>query len=286
MKLYRLSERIDRAEFEFTVGKAKVTSHYEEHTHDFCELVIILGGMARHTINGQSHYIKAGDIYVMNPGTSHGFYDAHDLYLCNVMYMPAMLSHARADLKSLPGYQSLFVLGSSGGQERTLKCILQVSLKELKHIDAELDLMITELGNRQGGYETRLVARFLDLVVRLSRAYIPQKEKQSDTLWRLASTVGYMEQHYCDPITLEELATRCGLSRRQFIRLFRENYHSTPIDYVLDLRLARAAALLQSSADPLTHIAMECGFSDSNYFTRLFRRRLGMTPTRYRQQVR
>jgi AraC family L-rhamnose operon transcriptional activator RhaR/AraC family L-rhamnose operon regulatory protein RhaS len=73
-----------------------------------------------------------------------------------------------------------------------------------------------------------------------------------------------------------------GLSRRHFLRLFQQVYGTSPLQHLLDLRLQHAAALLNSTALPITRVAFESGFADSNYFTRQFTARYGVAPRKFR----
>ena len=73
------------------------------------------------------------------------------------------------------------------------------------------------------------------------------------------------------------------LSPRYFLRVFQETYHTTPKAYITQLRIAHARTLLTHSEKPITEIAFDCGYSDSNYFSRVFKkitkqRRSGFAP--------
>jgi transcriptional regulator GlxA family with amidase domain len=74
------------------------------------------------------------------------------------------------------------------------------------------------------------------------------------------------------------------MSARGFIRAFRAAMGSPPIAYLIQLRVNRAADMLRRSAQSITDIAFTVGFSDSNYFTRQFRKIVGVSPRVYRQQ--
>jgi AraC-like DNA-binding protein len=83
-------------------------------------------------------------------------------------------------------------------------------------------------------------------------------------------------------LSLEALAARAGWSRFHLHRAFRRIVGETPKQYALRLRLARAAAALITTDDPVLTIAVAAGFASHEVFTRAFRRRYGCTPARYR----
>ena len=83
---------------------------------------------------------------------------------------------------------------------------------------------------------------------------------------------------------LEELAGIAHMSKRHFMRNFQAAIGNSPIAHLVQLRVNRAAALLRRSDHTITEVAFEVGFGDSNYFSRQFRKLLGVTPSEYRRQ--
>jgi len=96
----------------------------------------------------------------------------------------------------------------------------------------------------------------------------------------------YIHQHLGESITLDDLASEVGLSRFHFARRFRTTAGSPPHDFVLQQRVARARTLLERTNTPLLGIALACGFADQPHLTREFKKRVGVTPGRYRSQNR
>ena len=96
----------------------------------------------------------------------------------------------------------------------------------------------------------------------------------------------YVDQHLQESIALEDLACTVGLSRYHFARRFRQSTRTTPHEFVLRQRVDRAKTLLHRTNTPLPDIACSCGFADQSHMTREFRKRVGVTPGRYRAQSR
>jgi AraC family transcriptional regulator len=94
----------------------------------------------------------------------------------------------------------------------------------------------------------------------------------------------YIQARLDQTITLEGLAASVALSRYQFARRFRRSTGTSPYEFVLQQRIARAQAMLTHTRSPLHDIAANCGFADQSHMTRAFRKRLGTTPGRYRTQ--
>jgi AraC-like DNA-binding protein len=73
------------------------------------------------------------------------------------------------------------------------------------------------------------------------------------------------------------------MSKNHFLRVFKQCYKTSPTDYLIRLRLSKALELMAESDRTVSEIAYEVGFSDSNYFTRQFRRVYGQPPTAFRK---
>ena len=92
----------------------------------------------------------------------------------------------------------------------------------------------------------------------------------------------YIEKSYMNPITLQEMAQVSGMAINRFASSFREFFHQTPIEYLNSYRMERACILLINTALSITEIAYQCGFNDSSYFVKVFKRYKGVTPKKYR----
>lgn len=103
---------------------------------------------------------------------------------------------------------------------------------------------------------------------------------------KLKRAVSYIAMHYSEPITLEELSAHCNISKQQLIRYFNNAFHTTPINYITDFKLSRAKELLFYHPDiSIKEIAAELGFDNQHYFSRVFMKKNGETPSQYRNRT-
>lgn len=93
----------------------------------------------------------------------------------------------------------------------------------------------------------------------------------------------YIQEHLGDNITLDAIASTIGLSRYHFARRFRISTGTTPHEYVMQQRVARAQTLLTRTDYPLLDIAVICGFADQSHFNRVFKKHTGVPPGHYRK---
>lgn len=256
------------------------------HTHvDFSELVIVLNGHATHTVNSEASFIKKGDVFVIDGTASHAYKDPHDFRICNMMYVPELLRMAGADLRTSHGFQALFVLEPFYRNIHHFTSKLSLPIPSLEYVSSVVACMIEEYSLKLQGYQTMLRSRFMELAVYLSRQYEKQEYTGTQSnLMHLANAISYMEDHYLEPLSREQIAAKSNISERHLNRIFQSYYQTTPFAYLLRLRLEHARTLLKDTNLPVTSISFGSGFNDSNYFTRLFTRAYGLSPKRYRQR--
>lgn len=94
----------------------------------------------------------------------------------------------------------------------------------------------------------------------------------------------YIEDHLGENLTLNKICNEFFISKNAAYRLFHDEFHATVNDFIMKKRLKRSQELLQSAPDlNITQISYLCGFSDYNYFIRLFKKQVGETPLQFRK---
>ena len=99
----------------------------------------------------------------------------------------------------------------------------------------------------------------------------------------LQDALRYIDGHYTSDISLEELAAKCLVSKYYLSHLFTKSTGKSIGRYILDKRMYMAKYLLSSTDLSVEQVSTDCGFSDSAYFCRLFKKETGFTPTQYRK---
>ena len=94
----------------------------------------------------------------------------------------------------------------------------------------------------------------------------------------------YIEQHYAEKISVEELASRTASSSRNFVRRFKKATHNTPIEYIQRVRIEAAKKKLESSTMTVHEVMYASGYHDDKAFRTLFKRYAGLTPLEYRNK--
>ena len=254
------------------------------HTHEFSEVVIITGGRGLHLTGKESWPLAAGDVFVISGARPHDYRDMDRLRLINVLFDPEQLDLPLVDLPSLAGYHALFTLEPAWRRRHQFRSRLRLPSRNLATVVAMVDRLDEELTARAAGFGFLATSLFMQIVGYLSRCYSKAENPDSQSLLRIAEAITYLERHFDQGIELDELAVIARMPKRSFQRTFRKALGVSPITYLIQLRVRRAAELLRRRELTVSQIAFRVGFQDSNYFTRQFRKIVGISPRQYRQQ--
>ena len=99
---------------------------------------------------------------------------------------------------------------------------------------------------------------------------------------KIREILKFIQEHYQEPLQIEALAARQGISSRFLRRYFTQEIGMSCLDYIQALRLNKAKELLWETSKSVTEIALETGYGTPQYFSRIFRQEIGMTPSEYR----
>ena len=113
-----------------------------------------------------------------------------------------------------------------------------------------------------------------------------EPEENGRDIERIRTLMEYVQKHYGEKVTLEELADQIHLCKSESCRLFKRYMKESLFDYLLAYRVERSLELLRHTDLDVTGIAGNCGFTNPGYYARIFRRKMGCTPLQYRKNRR
>ena len=102
---------------------------------------------------------------------------------------------------------------------------------------------------------------------------------------RIKKMLGFIHEHYRENITVAMIAKNASVCTRECLRCFRDFIHMSPIQYVISCRLNDACRMLSSGEYTITEVCEACGFENPSYFSKMFRRQTGLTPSAYRKKI-
>jgi AraC-like DNA-binding protein len=251
------------------------------HLHDFSEFIVVLGGEAMHIVKGLSHPLRPGDVALVPGDTAHAFIDTRHFEICNIAFLPRVLTRFRGMLRKMPGYGMLF-----GPWVGVRRCV-RLSPRDLGRVADIARTMETETATRAPGYELSLVGLFLHLAATVCRACSPEPPASAALDGRrVAAAIAFLEDRYGRHVSLAETARAANVSANTLIRLFRQTTGVPPIEYLIRLRVWKACEQLSRPDRSIKEVAFDVGFNDTNYFARQFRQVMGMSPTEFRRRPR
>jgi AraC-like DNA-binding protein len=283
---------LSRDFFDDTLLKLKVIERNPQvpfplHSHDFAELVIVLSGSGIHFTEGAEYRIMPGDVFVIENGFSHGFKKLDNLRLYNIIFAPQILKQVFIDIQKMPGYHAVFTVEPKFRDIHAFESRLQLNSEQLQYCDRLISRMNIELAETDSanGNRAMALAYFIELVVYLSRIYTQVPVDSSREILRMAELFVFLQTHLDQSITIDELSAHANMSPSTLHRAFHRTVQCSPIEYHLQLRIDHAQNLLKHSRLSISQISEASGFSDSNYFSRQFRKRIGMSPRAYKKST-
>ncbi len=137
--------------------------------------------------------------------------------------------------------------------------------------------IVNELNTRNKHYQYLVLMYFAELLILIYRymdeVYLPVCTNES-----LKKAVSYIRLNYQSEITITEIATHVGISERYLRKLFTRNLDIAPLDYLNQIRVNKSIELLRNTELSVKEICFKCGFKSPQYFSRVFRNQMGVTP--------
>lgn len=156
--------------------------------------------------------------------------------------------------------------------------------RELLNVLRCFMLAAGETGYHNSELLNNLAEVITHLIMQSVRSEIPDAIPLYDR-FEVDKTIAYMNSHFSEKITTEDLAERVNLSAGHFSKIFKAVSGESPIDFLNTLRLQKARTMLMNREENITNVALKCGFQSSSYFSTCFLEKYRMTPSAYRQIV-
>lgn len=248
------------------------------HSHESSELVIVTRGHGKHILPGSERNISAGDVFLIHGKTRHAYSDLHDLALYNIMFDLKEFNHPLFALQGKSLLPSLFLLKVPDGG-------VHLTGEEFQAVFELVRKMEDEQTSAAEDSDAMISALFMQLILLLGRSAVSAGiTRKSPQYSRVDELVDEITEHSARKWTRTEMAKMAGMSLSTLTRHFRERTGVSPLEYLIRVRLKKASVLLQNPELGLAEIADMTGFTDSNYFCRLFRKHFGISPGKYRQK--
>lgn len=251
------------------------------HNHTFFELVYILKGTATHWIGQESMPLRAGDYFIIDPGSAHSYKDTKDFEIINCLFLPEYIDRALGECPSLSSLLSNQVLRF--GVPIDIRAADRILHDEDKSVGKLIRLMENEYAQQNVGYMELLRCYLTQVLVLTVRA--SEHAEQSRVRHRAtAAVVEYLQQNYAQPLSLDTISSRFGYTPQYLSSLFHKDTGTTIQDFLQRLRVEEACRLMDSKVS-LTELAQAVGYTDTKHFSKVFRKHKGISPREYRSNI-
>ena len=248
------------------------------HWHEEAEFIYIKKGVGIIVIDGKEYTVSAGDIAFILPSRVHGIFqqDNKEMEYENIIFDSKMFASTLDDFYDsflLPFFENTVVIPS----------IFRPGVTGYESIKKYLDSNDNISSHREGAWGLAIKGNMYLLLFNLVTLY--EEKIDSNTrkkIDRLKPVIKYVELHYDESSTIEDMAKLTGFSQSHFMRYFKEAFGVSFVTYLNDYRLSMAARLLLSTEESVLTISQQVGFENLSHFNRQFKRKYHQTPREYR----
>lgn len=234
------------------------------HWHEGVELLLGLEGSIRILQDGEAVSFGPGQMAVINSGKFHifSYHASHCRYDCLILNRDFLETHG------LP------VVG--------LEFESLISNREPLKLFRELAM---EMQEKRPFYKGEVLALALQLYTCLLRFHrLPEPREASRQPETVMRAVRYLREHLADETAIEDACRDAGVSRYQICRLFRNYLDRSPVEFLNSLRCKEARTLILSGKCNVAEAARQCGIENLSYFSRLYRRYMGVLPSQEKKE--
>lgn len=231
------------------------------------QLLYIAAGKAYFTFNGKEEMVPAGHMVLYRPKEMQKYVyygkDQTEVYWVHFTGRDVKMILRQY---GIPEKEHVFYTGNSPAFHRIFR------------------EMIQELQIARPHFQEMLAMQLRELFILISRQNVPGKKINLYTMAEMEQATHYFSEHFNDAISIEDYAASRHMSACWFIRSFKQYNGITPMQYVLNIRIANAQNLLLTTSNNITEIAAIVGYDNPLYFSRLFKKQTGVSPSEYRKQ--
>jgi len=244
-------------------------------SHDWAKLIFVLSGQGKYRIEQKVYAVSEGDLIVINPG---------------VLHQSLVSNPENPTTEAVVGFTDIQFAGFSANE---------VPLPEdgaVIHTQGELRQKLFKIFTSMDAENVvRRTGRYYMLKSYLMQALLLLVREQTEPIavttgcsfksvnkkYVVEQMIEYFEDHYAEKISLDQIADNTYLSTVYVSKIFKAETGDTPIRYLINIRLEKAKELLENGWEgSIQEVAMEVGYDDAYHFSKLFKKRYGVSPSK------
>jgi len=264
--------------------------HREERKHSHLAIELDMFGQNCHgtyVIGSKSYEINSGDIFILRSNEQHSIIDMNggDGCICTgIQFPPDFVWSPSSELGNLSSIYDITISDRYDFNHR-----LCADNPATEKIRAELNDIVSEFKDRKADYSLIVKMKLIAILVMIARIHGETGGMHEITIQRekrrmVEKAMAYIEDHYKEQITFEEIAQNSNMSASYLSQLFKTLNGFSVWDYIISKRISFAKKRLSSSNDLILEISLQSGFNSLTNFNRTFKRLTGTSPKEYRKK--
>lgn len=247
------------------------------HWHEDLQFIYVISGTICVKTLEEEEILSAGEGIFINKNVVH-FVDKIDTCKYKSFLFP---DHFVSFYQSSPAEKLTHDITDNTGI--TLTVLYDKKEWCRKVLDILRELVVIEENEKDDLYSYEVLSRLSSLwLVMLRNLSNTEQMPENITSIRTRKFLQFIEAHYSEDVTLDELAKSAGVSKSECLRCFKTALQTTPYKYLMDYRLSKAARLLKETDLPVKEIAIQTGFNGQSYFGKCFKEKMNLSPSEYR----
>lgn len=260
------------------------TEGYANHYHNAMEIIVCVENQYDIITNNRDYLLSTGDILMIPPFMLHELHSkpsgSRFIFLIDIDMLQCFQDFKTID----PVFMEPYL------------CTAMTQPEIYSHIHSDLMQMKDIYFSHEIFWETSIYALLFDIIMTIGRSYFRKKAEDGHRLSNyrhheyyemFASLLNFIDFHYAEDLTLEQVADYIGFSKYHFSRLFKQHTNTTFHNYLCHKRIQAAQAMLTADLDlSITDIAFRIGFNNLTTFCRCFQKYTNCSPTEYRNKLR
>ncbi len=266
------------------------------HRHEMIQMNYVLRGKLLHRISHSQYELVKGDIFIIPPFIPHQLVDVPgaDFELIELEFSTEFIlgnySRQTRDVDANSTFFDFYYIEPFLVSERNVRPRLNLTGDKQLKVETLLEEIYSEYNRKEDSYLLAIKADILKLLVLVGRYFRENVSRQSEVMAMydrhrdaIMKAIGFIDRHYPEPISIEEISRVAMLSQSYFSYLFKLITNKTFVEYLNSRRIEHAMDLLKNTEKLVVDVCFESGFKNVNHFNRTFKNAVGLTPTEFRK---
>ncbi|MBQ8579103.1 MAG: helix-turn-helix domain-containing protein [Oscillospiraceae bacterium] len=272
----------------FAVSDA-APSGYLFHAHEFVQVWYLLRGKCEHYVGDQVFSLDVGDSFLIPPNVSHKTILQPDTSVICCDFDPKTVLALESPEDTETELSLLKVMRFLEESREELPRF-RFQQKTRRRVERLMQEMLEEYDQGSFYFEDVLRIKIRELLFLFMREFASTPVRiRDDQIYEkykslMAEAIRYIDENYCENLTLSDVCKNFAISKTYFCHLFKLMTEKTFTEYLTDLRIRAAMTMLEDHSRSITEISEKLGFSNTSYFSKIFKKYTGCLPKEYRKE--